>query len=116
MKTTTLFAALALSLATGGAAFAQEIIAEPAQTFTSQKTRAQVQAELVQARAEGKLYHGEVQPERREPFISTVTRAQVRAETLTASVSGELGDLHHEYTGRKPELRRAVAPVVMAGK
>ena len=116
MKTTTLFAALALSLAAGGAAFAQEIVAEPAQTFTSQKTRAQVQAELVQARAEGKLYHGEVQPERREPFISTLTRAQVRAETLTASVSGELGDLHHEYTGRYPELRRAVAPLVMAGK
>ena len=42
MKTTTLFAALALSLATGGAALAQEIVPEPAQTFTSQKTRAEV--------------------------------------------------------------------------
>ena len=116
MKTTTLFAALVLSLVTSGAAVAQEIVAEPAQTFTAQKTRAEVQAELAQARAEGTLYRGEVEPERRAPFISTLTRAQVRAETLAAIASGELRDLQREYTGRYPELRHTATPVVMAGK
>jgi hypothetical protein len=97
MKTSTLIAAVSLAFA--GAAFAQEATYQLPQPAVSQKTRAEVIAELQQARANGQLTVTEAQRQAYAPFVSTRTRADVRAETLAALASGEVRALSAEPSG-----------------
>jgi Na+-transporting NADH:ubiquinone oxidoreductase subunit NqrC len=60
----------------------------------SQKTRAQVQAELVQARADGSIRAGEV--DYVQPAKSVKTRAEVIAELRRAQANGEFAALNAE--------------------
>jgi len=57
---------------------------------SSPKTRAQVIAELEQARANGELNVGDADYPYQQKFVSTKTRAEVVAELVRARASGEL--------------------------
>ena len=76
--------ALSVLAVAGGAAFADDItVANDA--FMSQKTRAEVTAEVVQARAAGQLqFASEGDAGAPGVVMSTVTREQVRMELLAA--------------------------------
>ena len=117
MKTSSLFAAIALTVAASGAAFAQEATYDYPQAATSQKSRAEVVADLRQAQAEGTLHIGEADHRAPVRIISTVTRAEVRAQTLAAIASGELAELnrshHNGFEGLKFPAPTATR---MAGK
>ncbi len=94
MKTLTIFAVALLS---AGVVFADGASADTG------KTRAQVQAELAQARASGELNAlNSDQPEflYARPTVSTKTRAQVQAELAQAQASGELASLNSEDSSR----------------
>jgi Domain of unknown function (DUF4148) len=97
MKTTALVTALSLAaaFAFSGAAHAQEATYELPQPAVSSKTRAQVQAEVHQARAAGTLQPTEAGwPQ--VAFVPQKTRAEVKAETLAAIASGEVRLLNAE--------------------
>jgi hypothetical protein len=96
MNTTRLIAALAFSFAASGAALAQEATYELPQTSTSTTTRAQVLADLQQARTTGS--HRVTEGENHKPavFVAQRSRADVRAETQAAAASGELAQLNRE--------------------
>ncbi|MCU0923305.1 MAG: DUF4148 domain-containing protein [Burkholderiaceae bacterium] len=96
MKTSTLIAAIAVSFAAAGTAFAQEATYELPQPASSTVTRAQVQAQLAQARAEGNLLVTEADYQKGAPFESQFTRAEVKADTLAAIASGEVQLLNRE--------------------
>ena len=98
MKTSTLIAAVAVSFAAAGTALAQEATYELPQPASSSVTRAQVQAELAQARADGSLLVTEADYQRRAPFESQFSRAEVKAETLAAIASGEVQLLNSEQS------------------
>lgn len=97
MKTQSLIAASLIALLSSGATFAADLgdthgYNVPELTAPSVKTRAQVQAELAQARANGELRadgdgYGYVPNNK---FVSTKTRAEVRAEAVRALKAGEL--------------------------
>lgn len=68
-------------------------LAAQAQSSDQPKTREQVRAELVEARANGELnshLHGDDAHFRPQTFVSTKSRAQVRQETAEARANGEL--------------------------
>jgi hypothetical protein len=96
MKTSTLVAAIAVSFAAAGTAFAQEATYELPQPASSTLSRAQVQAELAQARADGSLRVTEADYQKSAPFTSALSRDAVRAETLAAIASGEVRLLNSE--------------------
>lgn len=103
-------AAVALSFAAAGTAFAQEATYEMPQPVSSSLSRAQVQSELAQARAAGNLLVTEADYQKGAPFSSQLSRAEVRAETLTAIANGEVQRLNSEHnafsvmiSGAKPE-------------
>ena len=119
MKTTPLLAALTLAL---GASFAGTAFAEGAeydypQKFVATKTRAQVQAEYLQARAQGQIVVGEVGTPP-TTFVAQKTRGQVQSETLAALASGELRRTGLEFspTGNLLPGLDQPAAVVTAGK
>jgi len=117
MKTSTLFAAIALTVATTGTTFAQEATYDYPQAATSQKSRAEVVAELRQAQADGTLHIGEADHSAPVRTISTVTRAEVRAQTLAAIASGELAELNRSnHNGFEGVTFKAPAATRMAGK
>jgi hypothetical protein len=93
MKTTSLVAALALSFAASGAALAEGSRYDYPQQVPAAKTRAEVVAELRQARADGSLRATEADLQKDTPIASTRSRAEVRAETLAAVKSGEVREL-----------------------
>ena len=97
MKTSTLVAAFALSFAAAGAALAQEATYELPQPLSSATSRAQVQAELQQARANGTLRVTEGDFQKPTPFIAQRSRADVQAETLAAIASGEIAARNSEH-------------------
>ena len=71
------------------AAIAQEATPAPElSNFVSQKTRAEVRAELLQAIAEHRIARndGDYQRLATDGFVSTKTRAQVAAETREAAL------------------------------
>jgi Domain of unknown function (DUF4148) len=73
------------------AAFAQEVTPAPEMSsFVSQKTRAEVRAELQQAIAAQRIARTDVQEQRLEVvgFVATKSRAQVAAETRAAARLG----------------------------
>ena len=99
MKTSTLIAAIAVSFAATGTAFAQEATYELPQRASSELSRAQVQSELAQARAAGNLLVTEADFQKGAPFASQLSRAEVRAETLAAIANGDVQRLNSEYNG-----------------
>jgi Domain of unknown function (DUF4148) len=96
MNTTKLIAALALSFAASGAALAQEATYEYPQVSTSTVTRAQVIAELQQARLDGSYGVTERDTYKPAVFIAQRSRADVRAEAMAAAATGEQNHLHGE--------------------
>ena len=76
--------ALSVLAVAGGAAFADDITVAN-EAFVSQKTRAEVTAEVLQARASGQLqFASEGDAGAPAAVMSTVTRDQVRMELLAA--------------------------------
>ena len=101
-------AAAAIALLSSGAAFAQEATPDTwLQTAVSSKTRAEVQAELVSARASGltKAWSaGYIEPQR-----SQLARANVKAATLRAIHSGEVDAINAEVYSFVPAAAMQVA-------
>ncbi|MFZ6646259.1 DUF4148 domain-containing protein [Undibacterium sp. TJN25] len=99
MKATQVIAAAVLAL-TGATAFAsgyqvggEEYASFPipntfSKTAASSKTKAEVRAELVQARAEGQLIGGEEYVSTVGKTSSTVSRDDVKAEAIKAAKNG----------------------------
>ncbi|MBI5721210.1 MAG: DUF4148 domain-containing protein [Burkholderiales bacterium] len=65
----------------GGQAFAQEATYELPQPAVSTKTRAEVRAELLQARQEGTVLATEADFQRQPAFVAAKSRAEVAAES-----------------------------------
>jgi hypothetical protein len=117
MKTSTFVAALALSFVASGAALAAgEATYEKPEVIKSQLSRADVVAQLNQARANGTLLITEADRQENEPFVSQRTRAEVRSETLAAIASGEVAALNGETNAFAPAPRFGTAPTQVAGK
>lgn len=95
----------AVAALAGTAAFAQEATSDTWMNAASAKTRAEVQAELQQARADGSIRFSRAGYI--ETLKSTKTREAVKAETLAARRSGELQHINAEVYGY--ELRQAPA-------
>lgn len=105
MNAKTLIAASIFALVSSTAAVAQEAIPatwanEASQQTTGAKTRAEVKAELVVARAHGESNPSDLygQPSSPQFASSTVTRAQVLAELSRARAAGELKEAR-EFDG-----------------
>jgi Domain of unknown function (DUF4148) len=92
MNTRTLIAALAL--AATGTAFASE--ATPETPFVSTASRADIHAQVLQARAAGLLPVTEADYQRMPALSAPASRAAVQAELQRAIASGELRSLNAE--------------------
>jgi Domain of unknown function (DUF4148) len=115
MKTSTLIAAFALSFAAAGTTFAQEATYELPQPLTSTTSRAQVQAELQKARADGTLRVTEGDFQKSAPFVAQRNRVDVQAETLAAIASGEIAARNGEHgTYAAPASRSGADSLRMA--
>lgn len=88
-------ATVVLSLAAAGSAFAESPTPESA-VLHSSLTRAQVQADVQQARAAGTLVATELQLNQAADVRVSRSRDDVRAETLAAIASGEVQALSTE--------------------
>ena len=97
MKTSTLVASLAFAFA--GTAFAQEATYEYPQAAVSQNSRAEVNAQVIQANLDGTLHQTELQSQQSAPFVAGLSRDDVRAETLAAAANGELRAAIRESSG-----------------
>lgn len=95
MNRFTRIATVALSIAAAGSAFAESPTPAPA-ALNSSLTRAEVQAELLQARAAGTLVSTEDQFNKGADVAVSRSRDEVRAETLAAIASGEVQALSTE--------------------
>lgn len=100
MNTKHIIAAAAFAIV-GASAFAQEGVRwpDPATPVVSQKSRADVQAELTQARAENPRFN--VSESRWLPdteFVGTRSRAEVRAEAAQAAHS-RFNKIDADYLG-----------------
>lgn len=115
MKTTQLFAAIALTLAASGAAWAQEATYEYPQAVTAGKSRSQVQDELVAARADGsiKAYSKSYNP--LAMAKSELSRAQVKNEAKTALAVALVGEDSGSFALSHPQRTREAAPVYAHG-
>lgn len=99
MNKTATLAALALVFA-AGSALAQEAGSDAWMNIHSTKTRAQVQAELVQARADGSIkFAGSSYLEK---IAAPKTRAQVVAETQAALKNGDAARIQAEAYAFEP--------------
>ena len=119
MKTTsTLFAALALTLAAAAApVLAQEATYDYPQVVSSTTTRAAVQAELKALRADGHVLVNEAQAGVETRALPMRSREAVRAEARAALKSGLTHALTadpHGFTVNLPAA--AEAPTTMAAK
>jgi hypothetical protein len=106
MKTLTV-ALASLMMAAAGAAFADDITPDHSADVSSVKTRAQVQAELAQAKADGSIKVWSTTYNPLTKFQSTKTRQQVVAELQAAREDGEYATLNSEDSG---SLQVAHAP------
>ena len=87
------------------AAFAQEVATSPELTsFVSQKTRAEVRAEVLQAVADHRIAHNDDEYQRLAVagFVSTQSRAQVAAETREAARLGLISRNDLDYPAATP--------------
>ena len=110
MKTTQMIAAAVLSLS-GAAAFAADAQfgSEPYVSFpvsnsfshaaSGSKTKAEVKAELVQARAEGQSVGGEEYVSTVGKATSTVSRAEVKAEAIKAAANDNRKNMRYNAGG-----------------
>jgi hypothetical protein len=117
MKTTTLIAAVALSFAAAGSAFAQDATDNLQLPAVSEVTRAQVMADLAQTQAAGTLSANEFERNAAAPFVATRSRDAVRAEVRQALGSDGLRVLSGERAGferQSPAWGNKVAPTQMA--
>ena len=114
MKTPVLVAALAL--AASGAAFAEGSSYDYPQPIVAAKSRAEVNAEYRQARADGSLLVSEADWQKNTPALSQRSRAEVRAETLAAIKSGELRQLTGEPNAFDIAFTRNIAGNTVAGQ
>ncbi|MEW6707266.1 MAG: DUF4148 domain-containing protein [Pseudomonadota bacterium] len=89
----------ALMFAVAGAAFADDITPDPYNAVPSVKTRAQVQAELAQAKADGSIKVWSTTYNPLKVARSVKTRDQVVAELNAARDSGEYAVLNSEDSG-----------------
>lgn len=115
MKTKQFIAGLTILTAAGS------VLAEapypPEEQFVSTKTRAEVQAEVAQARKDGTLTISDANYPPEQHFVSTKTRAEVRAElaqarkdgTLTISDANYPPEPHFVSTKTRAEVRAEVA-------
>jgi hypothetical protein len=94
MNTRTVIASVALAFVAAGSAVAQEAGSDDWMNASATKTRAQVQAELAQARADGsiKAYGAGYMP----TLVSSASRADVAATVQAARASGELDRIDAE--------------------
>lgn len=94
MKTTPFFAVLAFTLAAAGSAVAQEAGSDAWMNAEVTKTRAEVRAELAQARADGsiKAFSAGYIPTQ----AARATRAEVAMAVRAARASGELDRIDAE--------------------
>jgi hypothetical protein len=83
-------AAAALSLAAAGTAFADSPNAMDPLPSVSTLSRAEVKAQVLQARANGTLRTSEADLNKSDVVASSRTRADVRAETLAAIAQGDI--------------------------
>lgn len=93
MKTTSLIASLALVFA-AGSALAQEATSDAWMNASATKSRAQVQAELAQARADGSIKFASAGY--MEKAQSRLSRADVMAGVRAALASGEIAQINAE--------------------
>jgi hypothetical protein len=102
---------LALALVAAGAALAESPTPDhtASHVFAHPKTRAQVQAELKQARADGSIKVWSTQYNPLTVAKSTLSRAEVQAAVEAARASGELGVYAAEDSG-STYLARAGQP------
>jgi Domain of unknown function (DUF4148) len=107
-----LIAALTVFSAAGGAAWAQEATYEYPQAATSTVTRAQVLAELQQARLDGSHLVAEGQTHASPVFIAQRSRADVRAEARAAR--GETNALSAETNAFEVVATPAPTPTAAA--
>jgi hypothetical protein len=91
----------------GAAAVAQEATPDTWMNVGAVKSRAQVQAELAQARADGTIKATSLGYLPR--IESTKTRQQVRAELLAARASGEYAAINAEASMHVPVLDPVLA-------
>jgi hypothetical protein len=101
MNTSLRLSALVLSLAAAGSAFAESPHAVDPMPTVSTLTRAEVQAEVQQARAHGLVVIGEAELSQAQVPSVAVTRDRdaVRAETRAAIASGALPVVYRESNG-----------------
>ena len=98
MKTLSV-AVASLMFVAAGAAFADDITPDTYNTVPSVKTRAQVQAELAQATADGSIKVWSTTYNPLTKFQSVKTRDQVVSELKAAQASGEYAVLNSEDSG-----------------
>ena len=106
MKTLTVALATVL-LTVAGAAFADDITPDTYNAVPSVKTRAQVQAELAQAKQDGSIKVWSITYNPLTKLVSTKTRGQVASELQAAREDGEYAALNSEDSG---SLQVAHAP------
>ena len=103
MQVKQLIALSALALA-GTAVLADDITPEPA-PFVSTRTRAELKAEVLQARARGELLAAGEEEFVATPVRSTLARATVKAEVLQARTNGELIPAGEQLAAAHPVRR-----------
>jgi len=118
MKKSSLVVALTLAVALVGAAYADDPTPDNNQSVASTKTRAEVQAELAQAKRDGSIKAWSMHYNHLAVAKSVKTRNEVLADLKAAQASGELNALNSEVTGFA-DAARAVKPApttrVLAG-
>lgn len=113
MKTTHLVAALAVSFAASGAALAQEATYEYPQANVSTLTRAQVQAELFAARADGSIKAWSTTYNPLALAKSERSRDAVKSERHTGLSDAVVGEDSGSFALSHPKAVRN-APAVLA--
>ena len=116
MNRITRIAALALSFAAAGSAFAESPGLDTQHLSGSTLTRAEVTAEVLQARAAGTLVATEADLNKGEVVLTARSREAVRADTLAAIASGEVQALAAEIGQSYGPSRRASVLTQMASR
>jgi hypothetical protein len=116
MNRITRIAALALSFAAVGSAFAESPGLDTQHLSGSTLTRAEVTAEVLQARAAGTLVATEADLNKGDTVLISRSRDAVRADTLAAIASGEVQALAAEIGRDFVPARRATVLTQMASR
>ena len=115
MKTSTIVAGLAVSIASSGAAFAQEATYDYPQPVVSTKTRAQVQSELFAARADGSSKVWSISYNPLALAKSERSRDSVKAERGSAMAHAVIAEDSGSFLLSRQQPSRAAAAVFALG-